>query len=480
MIPHANFAHLPKDVLIKIFLTFSDIRDTCAASEVCISWSDAALSPECWSYVRAIDASTRRRILQQDATRNPVFDCNVCFDRPTLHPCEACKPTPPRVTGKRKRRRTRLANQQGVKLAVEVITKRAGTRLRMLDLRLCYPFHHISEYQMRNSDLSVIAMRSGALLRGLVISSSVLVSADALVEFARACPQLRVFHMMNCQTLMVSHLAHIVAACPRLEDISVSRCPQFRGQRLMQVLKPLQNTLRRIDMSFTPTESLNMSLIMCSFPVLEEVIADHCSNLKCVVSNFRAMGMDTGGLCTSKLTTLRLDDTQLDVMMMNILFRLAHRLHHLSANHIPLPSRLALERVFEGNIPPLRTLCVASLPISDSIWHRIFDSLHDTIEFCDVSGNSRLTLGLPVGHGKEFSRLKGIHIMNTGTTDRTLAQLLIRSPRLCLIDAAGCCGVRDRRFRRNPLSYKPYLESIVNALGKADAWRRTLLLLDAD
>lgn len=457
---YTNFGNLPQDVLIKIFLTFSDICDTCAVSEVCTSWSDAALSPQCWAYVRVIDSATRRRLIQQEASGTVVFECNVCFDCPTQFPCEACKPIPPKVTGKRKRKRRRTSNPQGVKLAVDVITRRAGKRLRLLDLHLCFPFHHLAAYQMHNSDLNVIAERSGPQLEGLAISSSVHLASLSIVNFAKACPELRVLHMMNCQSLKLSDLKVIVKACHYLEDISVSHCPQFHGRHIMQVVDPLRSTLRRLDMSFTPTESINLSQIIGSFPALEELIADHCSSLKCVVSNARSVGLDAPLTAINKLTTFRMDDTSLDVNMLHVLFDRSRDLQCLSANHIPPPSRVVLERVFDGYIPPLRTLRIASLPITDNIWKRIFCRLYDTLEFCDVSGYSKLTLALSTSQPKQFTRLKGIYITYTGATDRTLAQLLIRAPHLNMIDATGCRNVRHRAFRRSPLDYRPYLEEI--------------------
>lgn len=406
-----------------------------------------------------MDPTTRRR-LQQEANRTNQVECDLCLDQPTRTPCEACKPIPPRLNGKsrRKRRRTCPPKSHGVQLAIDVITRRAGHKLRLLDLHLCYPFHHVSSYQMHNSDLKLLAQRSGSNLRGLIISPSVHLSAVSIVDFALSCRQLRVLHMDNCFNLDMAYLNVIVDACPLLEDISVSHCPQFRGQRLMNVLKPLRNTLRRIDLSFTPTEFINLTLLLNSFPALEEFVADHCSVLKCVVSHSRFVMQDFPP--HNKLTTFRVDDTAFDFSQILLLFHCCKYLNCFSANHIPSSSRTALERVFDGHIPPLRILCVASLPISDSIWRRIFERLHDVVEFLNVSANSRLTLALHDAQAKLFSRLKGIYVMNTAATDRTLAQLILRSPKLTTIDANGCRGVHCRPFRRNPLRYRQFLESI--------------------
>lgn len=459
-----SYAYLPQDVLIKVFQYFTDVRDLCASSEVCLAWNTAALSPDCWSDVRAVDGAFHRRSRSKEDTGSLTFDCIACFDQPTKDPCEECKPLskkPPKLAGKRKRKNAvyTRAHRRGVSLAVDVITRRAGDRLRSLNLHDCYPFYYLADYQMQNADLDVLADRCGARLCQLAISPSVHLSGYALVTFAQACPRLRVLHMTHCQTLMVSHMNAIVAACPVLEDISVSHCPRFRGQRLMQILEPLRNTLRRINLSFTPTEALNVTQVL-SFPVLEHVIAEHCSNLKAVITANCGSVQDIASMPSTALTTLSVDDTLFDPSLFLLLFRNSRNLQCLSANCIPVPSWPVLDCAFDGYVPPLRTLCVSNLPVSDNTWMRIYQRLRDTLEFCDVSINPTLTLKLPKDNGI-FCRLEGITISVTGVTDVTLAELLLRAPSVTYIRTAGCRGVIDRRFRRNPLLFRPYLHKII-------------------
>lgn len=456
-----NFADLPHDVLVRVFQLLTEIRDLCVASEVCTSWSNAALSGDCWCDVSAVDILTRRRMLNMDNSSPFTHSCDDYLDQPYSTPCRDCMhAAPAKIAHKRQRKRRRVdcKHTVGVKCAVDVITRRAGSRLRSLDLRLCFPFHHVPSYQMHNSDLDVIAGRCGQRLRQFSVSPSVHVLATALVSFANACPQLRKLHMTDCQNLTTSHVNSIVQACPQLEDISVSRCPRFRGQRLMQILLPLKETLRRIDISFTPSEMLDVSLAM-TFPVLEEIIADHCSHLRGTIPVFNPDGYDPPKKSTCNLKTLRMDDTLFDASMFLPLFQRCPHLQCLSTNHLPLSLRRPLDNALGSAAPPLRTLCVAAIPVSDRTWTRIYENLRTTLEFCDVSGNLILTLDVPFEKG-DFEKLEGIYLRNCALTDRTLGHFLMHTPRLDIIDATGCRGVVSRRFRRDPLQFRSVMHKI--------------------
>lgn len=438
----------------------TDFVDLCVASEVCVSWNKAALAPECWRDVTAIDVQTRRR-LYSNISSSDDFSHDGFVSVPHGTRCIQCALQAPwKLIHKRRRKRQRVdcKHKFGVKGAVDVITTRSRNRLRSLDLHNCCAYHHLSEYQMHDSDLTVIAERCSRSLRYFTISPSVHLRANALVGFAYSCSQLRKLHMPDCQELSINHLRHIVHACPHLEDISVSRCPRFKGQALMMVLHPLRNTLRRLDISFTPCETIDLPFAM-TFPVLEEIVADHCSSLTGSIPVYDPHSSDPRKWSTSNLKTLRLNDTLFDNDIFASLFRRCPHLQCISTNHLPPSSMRPLDAAFSFCVPPLRTLCVAAIPISDATWIRIYETLRTTLKFCDVSNNRKLTLDVALDKGN-FENLEGIYIRNCAPNDRALANFLLHTPRLDIIDVTGCHNVVSRPFQRDPLYFRPVMHRI--------------------
>lgn len=464
MVPACSFADLPQDILIRIFKSLTDLSHLCAASEVCVTWNSAALSPECWRDVIAIDVATRYRISFRN---NPAITFSPRETNPHQHDetfCPECsRAVPAKVVQKRRYKRKRIAcpHDVGVKRAVEVITRRSANRLRSLDLRLCFPFHYLHWYQLQNTDLQLIAFRCGSSLRQFVTSPSIRVSSSAFVAMARFCTRLVKLHMSDCQNLVLSDLRSIVQSCPQLEDLSVSRCPRFRGTTLFEVLSPVRETLRCIDISFTPTELLDINYAL-SFPNIESIVADHCSSLRGLLPPMLDPD-NPSQVISHTLKTFRINDTRFGADIFLPLFQRCPRLQCVAANYVPSPTWSPLHLAFQRTVPPLRTLCVATVEVSDEIWTEIYKHLRNTLEFCDVSGNHRLALDVPYHEG-DFDKLKGIYVRNCAINDSTLAYFLLHAPNVTIIDASGCRNVSSRKFRRDPLFFRPFLRSIVEGL----------------
>lgn len=428
-------ANLPRDVLLKIFAHLPAVPDLCMISQVCTHWADVAINPALWVYVKATDAATRR-LLRDESQSNYQ---HICYDTPFLGAS----------TPKRKRKRGKL---NGVGQAVEVITRRSAGRLVSLDLEDCFPLHHKDRYQMQNTDLEKIAQRCASSIEELRISPSPQISGQALLSFARSCPKLRVLHMSGCRTLSCSHFGDIIRACPALEDISVSQCQAFRGSRLSDRLDPIRLTLKRLDISDTPTTRFPISKFASKYPVLEEVKMDNCEYMH--ILDHAPNVADLENRLFPSLVSLIMDKiSHLPMPWLSAICRMCSSLQILSANKVQQPHSM-IGDLFKGPLPRLHHLSLAGQPIDDDAWQRIFDKLRRCLVQCDLSRNSSLTCMLYSEDDQTFEALEELNISGTGATDMTVQEVMRLAPKLTFFDVTGCRSVENRDLRRNPLLFR--------------------------
>lgn len=437
--------HLPFDVLLSIFSFLDPIPDLCVLAQVCTRWADAAYSPKLWANVVASDALTRAETYEE----SKIAYRYICYDGGGAY--QIRNPYGFKKAGHlRSKKKDEL---QGARKAIEVISRRAGSYLRSLDLHDCFPAYSYTDakYQMRNEDLFKIATRCGESLEEMRISPSIHLSGPALVTFAEKCRKLRTLDMTGCKTLTVANLGDIVRACPQLEDISVSQCQIFRGQGLEEKLRPVRKTLKRIDISDTAIGKLFLRRLMFSYPALEEIKVDNCRYLYITEQPPNLGGLERPFF--PSLTSLNMDKvSQFPLKWLVAICKACPQMRVLSANNIQ--PCLSIGKLFEGPLPPLQHLSLSGQPLSDDMWQSIFNKLGASLVQCDVSRNISLSCALRVNRNKRFSKLEELNISGTVATDEAVRQLLQIAPMLTFLDVTGCRSIRDRSFRRDPLSFR--------------------------
>lgn len=441
----ACIPRLPPDVLQRVFSGFKPVPDLCVFAQVCRTWAEAALSKELWIDVKASDAKTRKE-KKEESEQNYLF---ISYEKrePLFSGSSSRGAKKRRIGGKH------LRTLFGARRAVDVITQRGADRLRTLDLHDCYPAHAISQYQMLDEDVAKIADRCPRL-EVLRLSYSFYTTGQAVVSLTEKCKKLRTLHMTGCKKVTGGDLAVIVQRCPDLEDISMSHCPQFRGHALAEKLFPIRKRLKRIDISDTPTEKLDLNPFSTDFPALEEIKLDNCTYM---YLSGAVPSIDE--IIFPRLKLINID--KIAKFPLNWLTAMCERcpaLRVLSASDVQT-GHFGVGHLFLKPIAPLNYLSLTNQALRDRFFQSLFERLRTTLVQMDLSGNALLSCELLSRPGEHFTDLEQLNIAQTAVTDSTLRTLIQLSPMLNFLDASGCRSVKDRTFRRNPLQNKHLIMS---------------------
>lgn len=427
---------LPYDVLSRIFSGFDPAPELCMLMEVCTKFTQVAKNPVLWTRVTAVDPITRRAKEHglESAARSIVYGSDKAL----------CPPCPTNTTSSTVQRKRR-----GAGLAVDVITSRGGTKLTSLDLSDCYPNFPRYEHQLTDDDLQVIADRCSESLQVLRLSSSSFLTDSALADLAQSCQQLRTLHLVGFPNITGTALGNITDACPTLEDISVRRCSTFNGRTMRKRLIPVRTTLRRIDISETNSTSLNMNAFMTKCPAIEEIDASKCKHLQI---RLRSDSLQETPV-SPKITSLNFDNIHgIDTELIMLIWQMCQKLEHFSCNESNMGGDSDMEELFSLNTwPPLKTLKMAGLKVTDEMFQRIFKMLGETLVECDLSENWDLTCKLQLFGDETFAELKTLRVRYTQTTPDTVKTLISIAPKLKNLDLSGCVRI-DRQMRKNPLA----------------------------
>lgn len=425
--------HLPRDILIKIFLHFEYISDLCIASEVCREWYQASLTSILWKKVMVWDIITRKR--EQDETRYKIVDSNT--KAPYIP-----------ITSAIKRRRVSAKRLYGTRLVIDVISRRSNTSLLSLDLSHCFPNHKRPEYRMNDADLQKLA-ESCPNLKEFRVSPSSALTGEGFVQFASKVPHLILLHINECNTLMSRHLRKIVTHCPQLEDISTRGCSNVRSNYFNEILQTVSKTLRCLDLSLTQVTRLNLQNIIFQTPKLEEIHADNCYELS-LNGNAPSLNNIRDSLFPS-LKILSLDGTMRAPAAWIIpIVRTSHKLESLSLSHMRSWSGGDIT-VLNGYLPPLKHLSLAGRNLRMESWPLIFKGLRRSLVQCDISENQAITGELEEGEGEYFEALEELNLTGTSVTEESTRKIVSLAPRLSFIDLTKCRSIYNREFRRHPL-----------------------------
>lgn len=427
---------LPDDIISRIFSSFEPVPELCQLIGVCTKFAKAASAPELWRRVKAVDPITRR-LREKGIDINSEFivyglDEGMDSKRPSTASAES-----------------RLIHRRGVGLAVDVITSRAGSQLVSLDLHDCYPRFPRFDHQMRDIDLELISTRCSESLQTLRLSASFLITGTGLIELAKLCSKLRTLHMTGCRRMNDQIFGEIVRECPTLEDISVSGCRDFEANRLHDNLRPIRDTLKRIDISDTGSRSIHMLKFMTKYPALEEIDASGCERMYTVTVPSSSLPI------FPSLVSLKLDKTScIGDKTLLVICEASRNLRCLSLNNMTHEiEEDQLRNLFDLTWPPLKTLKMAGQRITDEMWQLIFEKLGASLVECDLSKNKLLTCSLQLFRNDSFAELQYLRITSTGATNSTVRKLISVSPKLKFLDVCGCPGV-ERKMRRNPLAFR--------------------------
>lgn len=433
---------LPPKLIRLIFAKLDSIAEVCKLMEVCKKFADVAKSPELWKCVKAEDPITQRA---RDQSSSRLYRFVTYESRKDRNEEIGAKDASEAL----KRRRCGLA------LAVDVITSRAGDQLESLDLVDCYPNFPRYDHQMTDDDLDVISDRCSKALHTVRLSPSSFLSGSKILSFAKACLNIRVLHMISCPSLTDILLGEIALACPRLENISVSRCKSFHGEGLHARLIPVHDTLRCLDISETGTVLLNLPGFMRSYAVLEELNASSCTD------QLRIEGPQLEDDDFRFRTLVRLDLCEVDVDA-KLLDRVVSESTHLRELHLSPVVRfrdmIDTAFLFKLPWPPLKLLSLESCDLHDEVWQTLFNTLSPSLTYLDVAENRSLTCSLDVKDGQGFPLLRELDIRRTSTTEETLEMLLSISPALESLNSVGCMHI-SRGVRKDPFRLRVVDES---------------------
>lgn len=436
---------LPFEVLLRIFSFLTDAQQLCTAAAVCSTWREAAIDKSLWIHVKATDPITRDR-LKKALAETVEYDCATCFDTIGIIPCTNCRP--PQNNPSKKRSRSNTPELYGTSCVVDLALRRAGAQLKTLDLSDCFRSHTNPTYHLKNTDLIKLAEQAGSSLERFLACASNAAHGKGFLTLARACAGLRVLHIEGCLSLNTTQVQTICHACPELEDVSFKDCLKFRPRRLDEAFRPLRKNLRRIDVSNTCTESFSLNMFMIHYPQLQMLRAQNCTSLTAI---FLPVHPDLIRQCFPSLQSFHVDSTSYALTMAMPLLFLAKNLTSFTANDVPIAREL--DPLFAGHLPPLRILGLAGQKVTDHHWRYIYSGLRKTLVECDLANCANLTCELLHTDSENFECLDKIFLTKTALTDSTLTNLIAHAPNLTFVEASGCRGVRNRRFRRDPVSY---------------------------
>lgn len=434
----AGALELPDDVLSRVLSFLEPVPELCMAACVNRQWRQLALAPSLWARVRATDALSRRREAEMADRKYQYIVYNEDFCR------EVASWGAKRAFATKKKRKA-VKVRRGVGSAIEVITRRANSELRALDLVNCYPMDESVAKQMRDEDLSLIASRCPGV-EELSLSPSALISGDALLAFVGQCKQLKKLHMTRCSITM-GLLQAIVSHATLLEDVSVSGSNVFRGEGLYNAIEPIAASVKKLNVSNTPLNRLPLERMMFKCPNLQELIADNCMYMQVSGQPPR-----DGRSLFPSLTSLNLDKiAAMPLTWISEICLTCPNLDMLSANAAGSQS-LNIDFLFYGPLPPLQHLGLSGQPLEDDMWQCIFDQLGPSLVQCDVSRNSRLTCMFEPG-ARKFEKLEELSLQGTAVTDAAAMMVIRTAPHLKFLDLGTCRSIANRDFRRDPLKY---------------------------
>lgn len=440
---HTPYSHsnvlLQPDILLRVFAHLEPVPDLCHAIQVCRDWSIVAATPSLWQNVVAIDPFTRHQLQSR-----PAWYPKHITQQKSSHALQVSR----KSHSNRRKRSKNNSVLQGARKALDVITKRAGTRLNILDLQYCFPGLSLPSYMLHQSDIQKIIQRCSSSITTFLPSYPNHITKTSYINFSTTCPQLKVLHMTGCRDLQTADLGLIVQNSPYLHDISVKNCPNIRGSNLVFKLKPISKVLKRIDVSMTSLTQLCFRDLALNFPSLEEFIANHCTQLNVIDSPPRRE--DQLSRVFLKLTTFAVNYVAyLSSEWLSAICARCSNIKMLCANDVGSGRNYA---IFNTRLPSIQQLSLSNHSLTDREWQRLFEDLRTTLLDCDISRNHNVTCALQTKNDDKFSVLETLDISETGATDETVKRLINVATRIKCLKTAGCRGVKDRKFRRNPLA----------------------------
>ena len=146
---------------------------------------------------------------------------------------------------------------------------KTGETLKILDLSIT---------SVSFSNVGSLTSRFPLLEELFLSSCSNLTDAGIIVFINKTGETLKILDLSNT-TDSFSHVGSLTRSFPVLEELNLYKCDNMTEAGIMGFLNKTGETLKIIDLRWTAVSFSNVGSLICSFPVLKELNLSWCSNL---------------------------------------------------------------------------------------------------------------------------------------------------------------------------------------------------------